>query len=325
MEEMDATAVEGVLTEMGIREPVTSVSVVDEWTGRATLVETGSGDRYRVFHFPDDGARAQKEAAILHRLHRENVAPVMTVIGVDARGEIAGIPSLVVRDTAGLPVFDIAGLSPANQEGLFREYGATIAALSDTSFETFGLISADGESIIDAERRWRDWFLPRLDERRRALEDGAFADQLPAISTMVEHTRADFGPGEEPALVKGSYRFEQLLVDPEADPLIQAIRGFDRAVAGPPEYGYAIAHWAICGRTSRSPSFREAFEAGYRSVAPIPSDPPAERRRTAYRLERLLGEMIGMERALAAGDLSEDEFERRRVTLVRHLDRLCSG
>ena len=124
-------------------------------------------------------------------------------------------------------------------------------------------------------------------------------------------------------LVKHTYQFEQLLVNPESEPIVTGVRGFDRALAAPAEYGYAVAHWHLCDRAFRSPSFEDAFRTEYLENIAIDKNPAADRRQSLYQLEQLLVEISTHEQAVDAKGES-DEARRRRDRLRQHLHRVLS-
>ena len=310
-----------LLQGLGVNAPITALSGCEDWNGVATCVTVANDTRFRLFHFPDNGGRAAKEASLLHRIGTEGEVPVPPVVGVDPQGKLAPEPTLVVRDGSGLPVFDIAGLSPSNQTALFRAYGETLAALHQIRYDAVGPIAADGTVREGTPNRWGQWMETRIGELVAKVSlDGCDLNKQ-TLKEAIEAESAGLPTAVDPVLVKGFYGFEGLLVDPDADPLVCAVRGFDRAIAAPAAYGYTVAHWSICGRNFRSSTFSEAFETGYRSRQTAETDLSNERCHTLYRFERILNEMAGIEQAKKTGIIDEMEATRQRDRLLYHLER----
>ena len=326
MNDQDESApipVADVLQAAGIAATPVTVDEVDEWTGRGVTVETNTGDQFRIVPFPDSEALARKEAAIRQRVRAETTVPVMPIVAVVPAQDAFQYPMIIARDEGGLPVFDIAGLSPSKQIVLFEEFGAALAALHDIGFDQFGPVGTDGQTVIDGTSTWRERMFSRLTKGIDSLEDTAFASYHDAATALVESTRADLRHSFDPVLVKHTYQFEQVLVTPESEPLVQAIRGFERALAAPAEYGYAVARWQLCDRAFRSPSFKEAFETEYLAHTAIDEDPAADRRQSLYHLEQLLVEISTFEQTRDS-EGENDDATRRRDRLRQHLDRVLS-
>lgn len=288
---LETQAIADILERVGVPGSIRAIESRDDWRGPTAVISLEAGRRVLLVLGPDDGGAIQKEARLTERVRRETPVPVCPVLGVDPTGAIADVPVLVLEDPGGLPVFDIAGLTPARQRDLFEWYGRILGQLQAVQYRSFGLIDAAGDGCVDGSRTWRDWVLPRLDAGMAALAASPLSDAVDAAREIVDSARGDLTGPFEARLVKGSYAFEELLVDPDRDPLVCAVRGYERALAGPAEYQYVVARWRLCERSFRSPSFRDAFDAGYHEQAEPSTGPPAERRKRLYRLEQLLREV----------------------------------
>lgn len=313
--------IEELLASAGVGTPIASVEVRDDWNGPAMRIALEDGARCRITIFPEEKAQARKEAALSDRVATETHVPVPPILGVDIDASIGPQPSILALDPDGLPVFDIAGLSPTNQRRLFEEMGASIARLHTAfAFGEFGVVGETGDSIPEGMNTWERWMIPQIEMALDQLDETIQSNYLQAISACVDDARSAFMKKFEPTLIKGTYRFPEILVDPDSDPLIVALRGLGEAIAAPAEYGYALAMWEYCERSNRSPSFREAFNSGYGSVRSVPSGDGFRRRRDCYHLQWLLGELVRF--------TSVDDPQERNTGvewLTRDLDRVLGG
>ena len=164
-----------ILQAAGIAATPVTVEAVDEWTGPGATVRTDTGSQFRIVPFPDSETLARKEASICQRVRAETAVPVMPIVAIVPAQDAFQYPMIIARDEGGLPVFDIAGLSPSKQIALFQEFGAALAALHDIGFDRFGPVGTDGQTVVDGTRTWRERMISRLTDGIDSLDDSAFA------------------------------------------------------------------------------------------------------------------------------------------------------
>ena len=314
-----------LLRSVGITDEPESITLRADWQGQSIYIESESDGVIILECFPHGAASAHKEVRIRQRIRDSTTVPVPRVKAV-VNEEPVTIPTIVSQVIGGLPVFDLAGLSPANQITAFESYGRILASLREVPIaESFGPVSTDGTSLIEGTRHFYDWFVPQCESRLRQISDTPLSHYEHAVRDRFQAIRPDLNQRFSASLVKGSYRFEHLLVESAGSLDLRAVRGFHKSLSGPAEYDYALGYWHLCERPFRSPSFRDAFDKGYQASGTIPTSPAAKRRRDLYWLDELVAETNRIAHLEKMGELSTAESDRHHDRLGQHFDRLLES
>lgn len=261
--------------------------------------------------------RIATAATVLRRVGATPGVPTPRFVGFDADPPGLDAPLLVTEavDVEPIPPHG-QGVPDAVVDQAVREAGRVLGRLHDAfAFDGVGALGlADGDLVVGD--RFDDWpaVVDAITDRLFAgLADSRFADLHDPLDTWVADTAArvlaDHRP--TPVLVHGDYRWANLALDVDADPVTRAVFDWEAPLVGSAEYELALTECILVDRHGRPQGRREHLHGvlrdGYDETNVVPRGAAAERRRRLYRVMGRIRLMKELDEAVTGGAAARDE------------------
>lgn len=311
-------AVGAVLPDSELR----NTSAVEQGKNAVYLVTLRDGGERRELvlkvgdHHFAEGCRA--ETYMLERVAERTDVPVPAVVG---NGELGTDPYFLAERVPGENVeADPEALAPETFERVCVEAGRNLGELHAAfPADGWGMLGvADGDTDLEFVREFDDWpsyFEAWVTQNVERLEDARFSDLCPALANAATDAAAELrehGPFD-PVLIHNDYRLGNLLLDPEAPTVTNAVLDWATPVAATAEYELAVTDallvdWPEFGENQKR-HLRERLYEGYGETNDIERDEGFEARRRCYALGTRLRLMVNLREEV--GDRPESAVDAR--------------
>lgn len=251
------------------------------------VVSVGRGNhkQTQLVNFADGGsvvvqrsdrpAALRVETTLARAVRAQTDVPVAAVL---AEGRIDGVGYVVAERVRGDDLHEqFAGLTTPEQRRIARAFGGQLAACHRTfSFDGYGPVTLDGESLTTSEPEWESWFRSYLAAGLAALPE-SLADLRSAVEDVVKTTTL---PSSPPARLfpwdvrPGNALYAGGETNDRSETVPTALLDWASPLAADPALSVAKTAHLVCDWYVDDPEpLRSAFREGYRERRSWPTVP----------------------------------------------------